>query len=99
MTAKLRVARRELSHTTPDERSDKADTVISAMPTQPSPWMTITETCRYLRVSRATLWRLRLPKHLAGASPRYHREEVDRVLLARGSSLGKQRRMRQVTNA
>lgn len=52
---------------------------------QVSPWMSIAETCRYLGFSRTKLRRLKPPSHLAGSTPKFHRDEIDRWLLARGA--------------
>ncbi len=84
MPAKLRAARGQPSRK-PDEESGglQSGTPLAAL--QVSPWMSIAETCRYLGVSRTTLWRMRLPVHRVGEMPRYYRPEVDAALLSRGA--------------
>jgi excisionase family DNA binding protein len=52
--------------------------------------MTVREVCAYLRVSRATIYRLlkehQIPAFRLGSDWRFNIEEIDRWRLARGSS-------------
>jgi excisionase family DNA binding protein len=58
--------------------------------TSPSKVMTVREVCAYLRVSRATIYRLlkehQIPAFRLGSDWRFNIEEIDRWRLARGSS-------------
>ncbi len=48
----------------------------SSPPAQVPEILTRRECAALLRVSLGTLDRLRLPRHLVGCSPRYHRDEI-----------------------
>ena len=52
-------------------------------PTQVADWLTQRQLARHWQCSIATIGRLRPPRHLLGASPRYLRSEVDAWLASR----------------
>ena len=51
-----------------------------------SPWMRQREAAAHLGISVATLARVQPPRHMIGATPRYHRDELDAWALGRGAT-------------
>ncbi len=70
-----------------DERPHTVDVVQSVAPASAevnsSPWLRQREAAAYLGISVATLARVQPPRHMIGATPRYHRDELDAWVLAR----------------
>jgi hypothetical protein len=49
-------------------------------------WLTRKQCARYLQVSLPTLDRVKPPRHMVGASPRFRKTEIDQWLAAKGGA-------------
>ncbi len=68
---------------TNDGQPDSLSTDSVASPAVDVQWLTQRQLASYLQCSIATLARLRPPRHLLGASPRYSKIEIDAWLASR----------------